>query len=375
VTRRDDGRRREARKGRLRIAPQLAAYDQLENVFWPFLLSVSRPGASDTVVSTDSRGHRVTRVGAESVRSDAAPDGAGFLLGGSFSFGVGASDDEHTVAAELWRRTGVPYVNLGIRAATSMEELVGVLPFVERGSSFVVCSGLNNLACAGLARLADERARPVDRLFGPTYDEARVRTLTGFSLRRLARLAGDAVGTLDDRALRAELRRRRGVRMHERLKPLRRFRKRVRGKLAPGAPAPADAPPPGGDALGEVVAEAAARQLRDLRLLRRLARDDAPVVFALQPIAWSTRKKLSPEEKEIFGLLDAIQPLRWSRLKELLERRWGDYAAALERGCAAAGVPFVDLARGDYSGWCFVDRIHMTDRGYEGAAAVLEEVL
>ena len=47
----------------------------------------------------------------------------------------------------------------------------------------------------------------------------------------------------------------------------------------------------------------------------------------------------------------------------------------LERGCAELGVPFVDLSQATYTGWCFVDRIHMTDRGYEAAAAAIEELL
>jgi hypothetical protein len=134
---------------------------------------------------------------------------------------------------------------------------------------------------------------------------------------------------------------------------------------------------PGGpdEGLDEIVAKAAARQLRDLRLVRRLVPDEARVVFGLQPIAWSTNKEWSPEEVALFEALDFLQPQRWQRLKRLLETRWASYAAILEQGCVEIGVPFIDLSRGDYSGWCFVDRVHMTDRGYETAAAMLEGVL
>jgi hypothetical protein len=123
------------------------------------------------------------------------------------------------------------------------------------------------------------------------------------------------------------------------------------------------------------VAAAAARQLRDLRRLRRLVADGANVVFALQPLAPHTGKELSPEEEELFAILDVLQPNRWPRLQRLLESHWGPYAAMLEQGCADLGVPFADLSRAEYAGWCFVDRVHMTDHGHDLAASVLEEVV
>jgi len=368
---------REASRRRSELVPQLAEYRDLGTVFWPLVTSASRPNATGTVVNTDSRGHRVTRVDGETARSDAAGDGAAFLLGSSFSFGVGASDDSQTIAAELWRRTGVPYVNLAVRAGTSTQELIAALPFADRRTTFVVCSGLNNLAAAGLDYFLAERGRRVDPLFGPMYDEGHIHTLTGFAIPRLARLADDPVGALGDGALRSELRKRRRARLRRRLRPVRRLAKRIRGRfarrLAPArARLPADMPE---EQFDEVVAEAATRQLRDLRHLRRLVPGEARVVFGLQPTAWATTKEWSPEEVELFDVLDQIQPLRWKRLKHLLDTRWTSYAAMLEQGCSEGGVPFVDLSRGEYSGWCFVDRIHMTDRGYETAAAVLEEVL
>jgi hypothetical protein len=369
-----DARAKEARKLRLLVAPHLEVYNELENVFWPFLLSVSRPDFASSIVTTDHRGHRVTRLGAETVRSDAAVDGVAFLLGGSFSFGVGASDDSHTLAGALWRRTGVPYVNLGIRQATSSEELISVIPFAERRTTFVVCSGLNNLACGALDHFV-ARTGGVDPLFGSTYDDARLRILADFSIPKLARLASDPVARLNDRALRRELRDRRRSRIRRRFGPVRRLKKRVRGRFAPPAPPPPAVPGAPDEGLNEIVAEAAARQLRDLRLLRRLVPDEARVVFGLQPIALSTNKEWSPEEVALFEALDLLQPQRWQVLKRLLETRWSSYAAILEQGCMEIGVPFVDLSRGEYSGWCFVDRVHMTDRGYETAAAVLEEVL
>ncbi|HZQ65930.1 MAG TPA: hypothetical protein VFA66_11950 [Gaiellaceae bacterium] len=361
----------EARRRRAELVPQLRLYGRLDRVFWPILTATAAPGFTSAVVNTDSRGHRLTRLGDETARSDAAPEGAGFLLGGSYAFGVGASDDAGTLAAALWRRTGTPYVNLGIRAATSAQELVSALPFADRETTFVVCSGLNNFATA-------EGDPGLDPLFGPMHHQAQLGVLTRVSIATLARLVREPHASRTDAELRAELRRRRRRRLRPYLRPVRRFHKRVRGRLRGGTPPSAraeTAAPPGPRAAAELIAAAAARQLRDLGLLRRVVPERATVLFALQPLAPRTGKQPTAEEKELFALLDVLQPERWPRLRALLDSQWGSYAALLERGCRDLGVPFADLSRGDYSGWCFVDRVHMTDHGHDQAAALLEEVI
>ena len=105
--------------------------------------------------------------------------------------------------------------------------------------------------------------------------------------------------------------------------------------------------------------------------------DNAEVMFALQPVAPHTGKELTDEELALFESLDLMQArtTRWPIVMELLESHWGAYAERLEQGCGELGVPFVDLSRATYSGWCFVDRIHMTERGYELAASFLQESL
>jgi hypothetical protein len=357
---------REAKARRKELVPQLRAYGHLERVLWPIVTATAEAGYTSPSLTTDSRGHRVTRLGDREARSDAAPGDAGFVLGGSYAFGVGASDDAGTLPAALWRRTGMPFVNLGLRAANSAQELVSALPFADRETTFVVCSGLNNFSTA--------RGAPgLDPLFGPMHHESHMVRLASVPITRLARLAKDPLATFGDRALRRELRRRRRRRLELRVRPYRRLEKRLRGRFSTVAEATPTAAPP--EPTADVFGEAAERQLRDLRLLRRVVPERARVIFALQPLVLYTRKQLSPEEEEVFAALDVLQPRRWPQLKRLLETHWGDYTAALERGCGDAGVPFVDLSGAEYEGWCFVDRVHMTDRGHDIAAGMLERML
>jgi hypothetical protein len=349
---------RRARARRAELVPQLRFYNSIDRVFWPILTATARPDFVSPVVSTDSRGHRITRVGEEVARSDPPPERAAFLLGGSYAFGVGASDDSGTLAAALWRRTGVPFVNLGIRAANSAQELASVLPFAERETTFVVCSGLNNLATA-------RGAAGLDPFFGPMHHEAQLRVLADVSIAKLSRLAKRPLTLFEDEELADELGRRQRATL----------RKASKARSATGTPNPSTTPLGNSRDPVEVMRDAAARQLRDLRLLRNLVPNEAGVVFALQPVAPYTGKQLSDEEQELFALLDLIQPNSWPELRLLLEKHWVAYAARLEEGCEEARVPFIDLGRGDYVGWCFIDRVHGTDHGYESAAELLLDAL
>ena len=347
-----------AERRRLRIAPQLADYegDKLGRVLWPLVMRTAKPGFVSPAMTVDSRGHRISRLDGEETRSDAAPEGAAFLLGGSYALGVGATSDAGTLAASLWRRTGVPYVNLGIGAASSIQELVTVIPFAGRTTTFVVCSGVNNFWLSqGLPGL--------DPMFGPMFHDSRYRKLAGIPIRTLV-AAADGAGRFGERELAAELRRR----------LVKRARKRFRRRRAATPPARSERRQGVIDE-AESVATAARLQLRDLRSLRRIVPAEASVVFALQPTAFGVEKEPSPEERELFAVLDKIQGRRWQERRRLFETQWGAFAAAIERGCAELGVRFVDLARGRYEGWCWVDRVHMTDRGYDAAAEMLETLI
>jgi hypothetical protein len=221
-------------------------------------------------------------------------------------------------------------------AANSTQELISLLPFASRTTRFAVVSGVNNFTCA----IAD----PLDPLFGPSFFDYWLQKLQNVWVEDLVRLEWTA----------------RKGRAAPKLRSAGQPRRRTK-----------HAAPPDPD---QIVANAAALQLRDLGALRRLVPDEAEVLFALQPIALKVDKELTEEETELFEVLDVLQELgRWAFIKELVQTRWRDFAAQLADGCAKLGVPFVDLGDAPYTGWCFLDRIHMNDRGNEIAAGFLHD--
>jgi hypothetical protein len=331
------------------LVPQEAAYSALKPVFWPFTMRTSAPNVTNDVLSTDSRGYRLSRVGDRVARSDQAPPDAGFVLGGSAAFGVGASSDSGTFASALWRRTGIPFVNLGIRAGSSLQELISVLPYARRETTFVLLTGMNNIA---RARGGDE----VDPLFGPIFGDHAVRPLTALPVEKIAQIVADPLATVGDEALEAELARRRLGSAKSRRTSLNRKPKR----------APASQ---------ELVSAALSRQIADLELVSRVVPDAATVLVVVQPFEPEIARTRTPEEEEIFRLRDTVKNVRVRETIEALRTYYPSFRRGLAEGCRALSLPFVDLSDAAFEGWCFVDRWHMTDRGYDAAAAAVEDLV
>ena len=69
----------EAKARRAELVPQLRAYGKLERVLWPIVTATAEPNFASDELNTDSRGHRVTRNGEHTARSDDAPHDAAFV--------------------------------------------------------------------------------------------------------------------------------------------------------------------------------------------------------------------------------------------------------------------------------------------------------
>ena len=319
------------------LAPILGTYYQeIEFILTPFLTIAPRPNLSTSVATLDSRGYRLSRVGGETVSSDAAPDDATFLLGASYAFGVGAEDDSGTLASALWRRSGRPCVNLAVPRGSSTHDLISALPFADRATSFYVAGGGNNIFAAM------NRAPTADPLLGPTHLDHFLRKLREPTIEELIHVVW-AAGK--GRA--------------------------ARWKQSPRLPRTPESDDPWG-----TLADAVAFQLRDLRALRRMVPDDAEVVFAMNPFAFKSRKQFTEEEKAILEALEVIHARTGrSGLWAMAESHWEELIAATAAGCTQLGVRFVNLTDAPYTGWCFLDEVHTTSRGYDIAAEFLLDSL
>ncbi|MEW1910820.1 hypothetical protein AB0442_20600 [Kitasatospora sp. NPDC085895] len=332
---------------RYALAPQMRAYDALEPHVHPYVGLSAPRGARGTVVSTDAEGFRRTPWRGGWTDTASAPSAlAGILLGGSFSFGVGASGDGTTIAAHLARSRSEPWLNLGIRAGNSGQELSSVLPFAAQAPVVVLCSGVNNL-------VAELQSTGPDQVYGPLFFEEAVAAVGSVPVHDLVeQLNGERPGggaALD----------------------------RLRSAFGRGAqarrPSPA-APAPHGPTLADRRDRALARQVRDLSLLVRMTGPEK-VLFCLQPFAEARSRTAVPQEQQLLGVHDRRQGPRWERVRDFALASWPWFAASMEAACLGLGVRFLDLEAASFEGWSFVDRVHLTDDGYEQAARRITEEL
>ncbi len=318
---------------RYRLVPQFADYDSNELYLRPYLTFCSRPGLQGGVFSTDALGFRRSASTEGYVDSPRwlLQGGGGLALGGSFVFGVGASTDDATLPSQLAHLLGSPQLNLGVCAGNSLQELIAAIPFLDRASTVLVCSGINNVF-ASLQSLGH------NELYGPLFFEGALATLGTVPIPDLANGVRPATGQKATDAAR----------------------------VVPSAAEDAD--------LSARLDAALQRQLRDLGVIAGAVRDRAQLLFALQPFADPVQRRLTPEEDELMSLHLERQG-DWIRARDFVARNWAAYARRLGDGCARLGVQFLDLRAAAFTGWSFYDRVHMTDDGYRQAAEMVAEAL
>lgn len=341
---------------RYQLCPQMRVYDRLEPVLMPYVTFSTPPNFRSQVVNTDRHGFRVSYCG--QVRIDCvswwqAPH-RGLVLGGSFVFGVGSTQDRSTLVSELAGRTGTAFLNLGVRAGNSLQQLIAALPFLASANTVVVCSGMNTL-------VTHAQSLGMNDLYGPLFGEECLEVLSRQPLRDIAGLLDREVSSTNLRRLIGKM----GGWLRDRLA-------RRNGRLGPPLPVRSDA---GLRDFPTTMKQAIQQQERDLQVIARVLPEGSRLLFVADVFAGHLRKTPTQEETRLFEYNDAINERvrqgQWGTLKECLAEHWPAYTELLKQMCQRLGIPFFDLNRAEYDGWCFVDRIHMTDHGQAQVAAHL----
>jgi hypothetical protein len=333
----------------LRHYPQLADYAALDEEFRPFVGFVHRTGYRSPAVNTDWLGLR-EHYDADGRFVDLAdPSSVGrecnVLLGGSVAFGVGAGSDRATLASHL-NEPGRPCLNLGLRGATSQQELalfIVLRPRLPRVRNAILLSGINECLLAALDRTlvfpeyggsftSKARLSPLDpRVLASGRDQA----------------AQQWLGELAARAYSGS----RAVRALARLAS--------RDNVAGLRPRPSDLSFE--DKLDMLLSHLEGT-LETWAALQSAA--GTRVHYVLQPVASWGERQLTPLEQELIAAERAEIP-GTSWLEPSLHARVGGAVAA---ACERHGIAFHDanhwLSRDAFAGAdVFLDHCHLTDAG------------
>ena len=318
----------------------MADYDRVGEAWVPYLMNFHIPNVKLRSVSTDEHGFRVTLdaeqrpISGSAFRAGAA--GAhGIVLGSSAAFGVGASTDGHHVASVLNGETSTNWLAYGGRAFNSTQEVLLLLLFPPRKlDELVVFSGVNNLT---LAYLTSETSSVFNSFFRASVFR-----------RAMEQPPGDHIGIR---------------------RAFARLLAELRHKVAP-LPVP-----PHRDISGQYRNILSCFR-RDLEVLAGLGRTwGTQVRFFLQPLAGWIERDESPEERRIFSVLDEVRG-DYQVLARYLGSQGRRYREDIANVCSELNVAFTDLNGSPAFAtdeWLFVDRVHLTDLGYQRVAEAIRQ--
>jgi len=328
---------------RNKIVPNMKDYDNLGSQWVPYLMRFEKPMRKLPSVSTDEHGFRNT-VGKDAKiiidygdfanPKDALP--RGILLGSSAAFGVGCSHDQFTLPSHLNRQSRLSWFNFGGRAFNSTQEVILFLLYLPKTvKKLLIFSGLNNLV---LAYLAARTSSVYNSFFSQSVFEQAMRSLPDemFSLSQRIRRVFSG--------------------MKQRILPNRVYQ------------GPRDL-----DLQYKNILECFQR---DMEVLWGLGKGYGfEIMFAFQPVATWIDKELTVEEIKLFSLLDELHI--WKVLAEYIVSEKEQYVQDVRSICENLNIQFYDLNNSEefrQKKWLFVDRVHLTDRGYALAAQIVKEV-
>ncbi|HLB41659.1 MAG TPA: hypothetical protein VJN02_02200 [Gammaproteobacteria bacterium] len=334
---------------RYRIVPQMKLYDNIPMVLMPYVTAISKPNFISNIVNTDQYGYRLSTGENGTVSSETwwNLQNKGVVLGGSFVFGVGSSSDKTTLTSYLNKYSKKNFLNLGIRAGNSTQEFIASLPYLEESSFVILCSGANNL----MISLLDGNYK---ELYAHLSVMDAVKKLSDYSYAQLVHSIKNPFSNIGKyqlpyfilKSIKDEIKRR----------LLSKFGTQNNTKEVLTR-----------ENIEKSVEASLSYQRRDLSFLKKI-RGARPLFFVVQPFADSIYKKMTHEENELFEILDSMQGSVWEFYKKYFIECWPNYISRLSSICQQLNIPFLDLNMVPYSGWSYVDRVHMTDLGYKQVA-------
>jgi hypothetical protein len=126
-------------------------YDEISNEFALYTMFTNTKNFSGNYINTDNYGFRLSKFNDKyiSVSSEMnSKEKINIIIGGSTVFGVGATNDDQTIASHLSKITKEKWINLGLRAGNSFQEyinLIKIIGKIDDIGKIVVLGGINDI--------------------------------------------------------------------------------------------------------------------------------------------------------------------------------------------------------------------------------------
>ena len=314
---------------RMGLLPHLKDYEQAKPSFWlPFVMDTLEPNISSGAMNSDPLGFRYT-IDARGEKLSPATDAEGpvsLLIGGSTVLGVGATSDRKTISSLLAARRNEAWLNLGVRGATLAQNFYQYLVFrslIGPVRRIVLLAGWNDVTSFMMAPL-------FTRHYGVFHG------FTEYFRTMNAPQVGFGRGHID-------------------------FPRRWSSLIEFSD---------GRDAVRSAFCE----HIRDTLDNWKFVADGmgANISFVAQPMAFHCPHRLTPEELNWFETKTNIPTLKRAAQPY---KDW--HIGSLAEACVRLGIPFEDSNESfgeSVDDSLFIDPMHLTDRGYEEMANLVERM-
>ena len=323
---------------RYEIFPQMKLYDEMPaGAEVPYSLLSGPISFKSECINTDEYGFRLTKYKDEyiSVSDINKFDEVNLLIGGSTAFGVGCEDDSTTVASMLSKKTGEPWINLGLRGGVSIQEYIHLISFINKAkkiNNVIFLSGVNDFYINEL----NDSLNKYDNRFSSVFSLWNCRDVIKAKIySKLMSL--DAKNIL-------------GKSFVQILSELRKKNK-IALKITEHQK-------------DEVLTN---NVMRNFMLYSALKKElGFNVCYVLQPFAYWAEKDLSDDEKKVFDYLDYLQKdTAWGSQKDKMAKgAYNRFLEILENASDKYGVDFMNSnAFFNNKETLFVDSVHLNDAG------------
>ena len=339
-----NARQQPTMKRRYELVPQMRTYEEMPVVWVPHLMNHYQANFRSAVCNTDEYGFRYTFKNykelsyADFQKSEGSK---GLLCGGSSAFGVGATEDNRTIASYLNRDPSMTWFNFSGMGQNSTQELMRYVLFAPRVDQIVLFTGVNNLLIHTLSAFFSE---VYGAFFSQTTFELLNRVDTKSNLRYLIGRAKSRVS--------------------ESLKQM--IPSRNESWASDSFP------------------DFDVRYNQSLKILARdldmwaamSAKSGFSLSFILQPVLIWMSKTLSPEEEELLDIIEQVGWRRWGGQLRALADSYSRYREDTRQLCEERGILWSDLNELlPREGWLFCDRAHLTDLGQELSADIISSLV
>jgi len=338
-----------------RLTPQIRDYDEFMymGVRWiPYTMFFQHPNYVSNAINTDNYGFRLTDVennifGVEKGSSERV----NLIVGGSTVLGTGATADQHTLASNLTRIHGQPWINFSCRGYNATQELLLFLMHrqkIKDINNVVVFSGMNTLSLEGMpTEFESDHGR-----YYYSYEFEHYMQKYNVDLKRRVNSYGDDLGN--------------------KKKAFSSIRNWINNVIE-DAENPTDKVIHDEDIpIEERVQRAIDTTIKSLEEWKILLQPyKAKLTFMLQPMASWTKDELHADEKAIFHAIDSCPNNFWRLFGHILGKEVHPlFANGLREACNKLDIDFHDMneliATSDFiEDYVFVDRVHFNDHGHE----------